>query len=66
MRYRVKELREERGMTQEELSRLSGISRATIWALETADDKATSTKTLAEIAQVLNVPIEALFSGSNA
>ena len=61
MRFKIRELREERGFTQEELAMKSGISRATLWALESDDTKVTTTKTLMSIADALNVPPEALF-----
>ena len=61
MKYRIRELREEKGITQEELSRKSGVSRATIWALECGENKITTTKTLYNIASALNVDMEALF-----
>lgn len=61
MRFKIKALREARGLTQEELAAKSGISRATLWALECDDTKVTTTKTLVSIADALNVPPEALF-----
>lgn len=39
MGYRIKETREKQNMTQEELSRISGVSRGTISALENGDRK---------------------------
>ena len=61
MKYRIRELREEKGMTQEELSRKSGVCRATIWALESGENKVTTTKTLLKIAGALGVEMEAIF-----
>lgn len=61
MRFKIRELREARGLTQEELAAKSGISRATLWALESDDTKVTTTKTLMCIADALNVPPESLF-----
>ena len=66
MKYRIRELREEKGITQEELSRKSGVSRATIWALECGENKITTTKTLLNIAVALDVEMEALFCAANA
>lgn len=60
MGYRIKEAREKENMTQEELSIKSGVSRATISALENGSSRATTTKTLMNIARALGVPIEAL------
>lgn len=59
--YRIKELRKARGMTQEDLSASTGIARATIWKLETGADSITTTKTLAKIAEALDVTISELF-----
>lgn len=61
MKYKIKELREQRGLTQEELALKSGVSRATIWALECGEDKVTTTKTLFNIATALNVKMDDLF-----
>lgn len=61
MKYRVKEIREKLGITQEELSAKSGVSRATIWAIECGEDKVTTTKTLLNIALALGVPLDDLF-----
>lgn len=61
MKFRIKELREARGMTQEELAEKSGISRATICGLEGGGEKITTTKTLLLLANALNVPLDTLF-----
>lgn len=66
MRYRIKEIRESKGITQDELSRKSGVSRATIWALERGENKITTTKTLLNIADALGVEFEALFCAQGA
>ena len=66
MKYRIKALREAKGITQEELSRKSGVSRATIWALESGENKITTTKTLYNIASALDVDMEALFYAAEA
>lgn len=61
MGYKIRDLRENRHMTQEELSEKSGVSRATISSLENGSSRATTTKTLMNIAKALGVTIEALF-----
>lgn len=60
MGYRIKETREKQNMTQEELSRISGVSRGTISALENGTSRATTTKTLMNIARALGVSLEDL------
>ncbi len=52
--YRLKEHRERRGLTQEELATLSGVSRPTIAALELGYRKA-YTRTTAKLAKALKV-----------
>lgn len=61
MGYRIRELREERGMTQTELAEKSNVTRATIWKLETGKDEITTTKTLMKIAEALGVSVNDLF-----
>ena len=66
MKYRIREIREQAGITQEELSAKSGVSRATIWALECGENKVTTTKTLLSIAMALGVKLDDLFLAQNA
>ena len=63
MGYRVKEIREDRQMTQEELERRSGVSRQTISAIENDRVKAEDVKvgTLLAIASALDTTIDNLF-----
>lgn len=61
MGYKIREMRESCGLTQEELAEKSGVCRATIWALETNQNRITTTKTLMKIAQALNTTMDALF-----
>lgn len=61
MGYRIKHIRERIGMTQMELSAKSGVSRATICALENGSEKITTTKTLSKIATAMNVTVDELF-----
>lgn len=60
MIYRIRELREAAGITQEELARSAGCTRATVSMLENSAGN-TTTKTLAGIANALNVEIKDLF-----
>ncbi len=61
MGYRIKEVRESRGITQEELAKKSGVSRGTIVALENGSAEHTTTKTLYKLSQALGVPISKIF-----
>ena len=61
MRFAVKEVREKKGMTQDELAKAAGVARATLSKLETNGTDACNTQTLARIADALGVPVRALF-----
>ena len=61
MGYRIREIRESKGMTQAELCDKSGITRATIWKLETGENEVTTSRTLLKIAEVLGVTVGELF-----
>lgn len=61
MGYRIKELREARNMTQEDLSSKSGVSRGTICALEKGAARTTTTKTLLKLARALETTVDNLF-----
>ena len=63
MGYRVKEYREKRNMTQEELERRSGVSRQTISAIENDKVRAEDVKvgTLLALASALETTIDCLF-----
>ena len=61
MATRLRELREEKNMTQEELAEKSGVSRAIIWRLERDDNHNATTKTLHKLAVALGVPVDAFF-----
>lgn len=61
MGYRIKEVREQKHMTQEELAERSGVSRGTISALENGSMRNTGSKTLLRIASALGVSIDHIF-----
>ena len=61
LEYKIKELREKKRMSQAELSQLSGVSRATIIRIESADNVVINTQTLERLAKALNVSIKTLF-----
>lgn len=61
MQFRIKELREKRGYSQEKLAELSGVSRNLIARLETGELTSTSTNTLFKLSKALNVKVKTLF-----
>lgn len=61
MGYRVKELREAKGMTQEELEKKSGVSRQSISAIENNKVEQVKSGTLLAIAEALETTIDNLF-----
>ena len=62
----IKEVREQIGMSQSELARKSGISRATIWALESGKQLDTTASTLISIADALGVTADAIFTDDHS
>ena len=62
LKIKIKDVRDQKGMSQTELARKSGISRVTIWALETGKQQDTTTSTLTSIADALGVSIDEIFS----
>lgn len=63
MEYKVKQFREKKKMTQEELSEKSGVSRAIISRLESGEEVVTTTETLIKIATALNCKVGDIFFG---
>lgn len=61
MEYKIKELRERKKLSQSELARLAGVSRATVIRLESSEDVVINSKTLEKISKALNVSIKSLF-----
>lgn len=61
MGYRLKEIREEKGITQEELEKLSGVSRQTISAIENNDEYQAKVGTLMALARAMNITVDNLF-----
>ena len=57
----IKRLREEKGMTQEQLSEKANVNRSLLNQLETGKLKNTSINTLQKIADTLNCKIIELF-----
>lgn len=61
MGYRIKEVREQLGMTQEELEKKSGVSRVTISGLENGTTRNTTTGTLLKLATALETTVDRIF-----
>lgn len=61
MEYRIKQFRNEKNISQEELARLSGVSRAIISGLESGSITTTTTSTLSKIANALGKKVSDLF-----
>ena len=61
MENRLKKVREDMGLTQEELAKKSGVSRITIVGIETGRTQVTRTDTLAKIADAVGKTIPELF-----
>lgn len=61
MELRLKEIRENKGMTQAELENKSGISRQTISAIENGRLSDVKSGTLVALAEALETTIDAIF-----
>lgn len=61
MRYRIKEFRKEKQMSQVELSKASGVSRTIISGLESGAIKTTTTDTVFKIASALDKKVTDIF-----
>lgn len=61
MRFKIKEFREEKRLSQQELAAKSGVSRATISGLENGAVVVTTTETLIKIARALEKRVSDIF-----
>ena len=61
MGYRLKEIREEKGITQEQLEEKSGVSRQTISAIENNENYQAKVGTLVALANALETTVDNLF-----
>jgi DNA-binding XRE family transcriptional regulator len=61
MEFRLKEVREEMGLTQEELAEKADVSRTIISGLETGAITVTTTGTLVKIANALGKKVSDIF-----
>ena len=58
---KIREIRKQKEMTQDELAKASGVSRVTIIGLESGKFTNTTTDTLLRLAKALGVTVDALF-----
>ena len=61
MGYKIRECREEIGISQEELAKRARISRTTLSGLESGTIKTTTTSTLLKIAEALDRKVTDIF-----
>lgn len=61
MGYRIKELRLEKRMSQEDLATKSNVSRTTISNIENGTEKNVMSSTLVRIAKALETTVDKLF-----
>lgn len=61
MKNRLQALRKQIGVTQEELSRKSGVSRPTISAIESNQEYVTTNITLEKIARAIDFKVSDIF-----
>lgn len=61
MKNKLREIRENKGISQEELAQMSGISRTTISELETEKKAVTTNITLEKIAEALAQKVSDIF-----
>ncbi len=64
MGYKIKEIRNEKRMTQMELAEKSGVSRTIIAQLESGKRTQTTTKTLIKLASALGTTVDNIFFNS--
>lgn len=61
MGYKIKEVREEKRMTQEELAKKSGVSRSTIVGIEKGTISDVKMSTLQKLASAMDTTVQAIF-----
>lgn len=61
MNNRIKSLREDKNMTQEELAKISGVSRTVLSQLENGSRPVVTSETMLKISRGLEKPLEEIF-----
>ena len=66
MGYKLREAREEKRLTQEELAKKSGVSRQTIISIETDESYNPTFNTLIKLAEALGTTVDQIFFAGSA
>ena len=61
MKYKIREYREKKNMTQDQLAKKAGISRGIVVRLESEEEYETQIGTLNKVAEALGVSLKSLF-----
>lgn len=61
MAYKIVEMRKKKGLTQDELAKRSGVSRAIVSGLESGRIRTTTTQTLLKLAKALGCRVADIF-----
>lgn len=61
IRYKIRDLRERKKLSQMELANASGVSRSIISSLESGREVTTTTDTLSRLANALGVSVSGIF-----
>lgn len=61
LKNRLKEFRESKGMTQEQLAKAAGLSRQTISKIENNEEVSVNVKTIVKIAEIFSVSPDEIF-----
>lgn len=61
LKNRLKEFRESKGMTQEQLAEAAGLSRQTISKIENNEEVSVNVKTIVKIAEIFSVSPDEIF-----
>ncbi len=65
MKYRIKELREKKNLTQEELAEMCGLTRQYMNKVENSDETNISSKTLVKLAEIFGCKVDDIFFESS-
>lgn len=66
MGNKLRDMREKKGLTISKLARMSGVSRLTIYKLETNQSYMAASRTLVKLANAMHVPVDEIFFTESA